>query len=92
MPGQHGYEAITNDDLYQVRICPRGDQWVVTIRSKGTLSPAETGLDTHEHMVASLESAKEWVAEQLARIWLPALEERHDLLQYEDINWTPVDC
>jgi len=92
MPGQSGYEAVTHDDLYQIRICPRGDQWVVTIHSKRTLSAAETGLDTHEHTVASLESAKEWVAEQLARIWLPAVEERHDLRKYEDINWTPVDC
>jgi hypothetical protein len=49
-------------------------------------------LDTHEHTVASLESAKEWAAEQLARIWLPALEERHDLRKYEALNWTPVDC
>ncbi len=92
MPGQRGYETTTHDDLYQVRICPSGDQWIVTIHSIRPLTPPETAVDTHEHTVATLESAKEWAAEQLARIWLPALEERHDLRKYEDLNWSPIDC
>jgi len=92
MAEQHGYEMVTHDDLYRVRICPRDDQWIVTIHSVRTLSPAETGLDTHEHAAATVEAAKEWAAEQLARIWLPALEERHDLRKYEDMTWMPVDC
>jgi len=92
MPGQSGYEAVTRDDLYRVTICPRGDQWFVTIQSRQPLSPAETGLDTHERAVASLDAAKEWAAEQLAKIWLPALEDRRDVRQYEDIDWKPKDC
>jgi hypothetical protein len=65
---------------------------VISIHSRQPVSGEEPALDTREHTAASLESAKEWVAEQLARIWLPAVEERHDLSKYEAIDWTPVDC
>ena len=92
MPGQSGYEAVTHDDLYRVTICPRGDEWFVTIHSRQKLTPAETGLDTHERSFASLDEAKEWAAEQLARIWLPALEDRRDVRKYEDIDWISMDC
>ena len=92
MVEQRGYETITHDDLFRVTICPHGGQWLVTIHSLKLSSPAETGLDIHEHGAASLEDAKEWAAEQLARIWLPAIEERQDLRKYEALTWIPIDC
>jgi len=92
MPGQRGFQTVTHDELYHVKICPSGDQWVVKIAPNETLSPKETAVDTHEHTLASLDSAKEWVAEQLAKVWLPAIEEHHDLRKYEDLTWTPIDC